>query len=681
MDNNEGRNRGESDDEFIGIDKEVIPKTNSESSGRFSKVISYGSSLLAPIFSSSIIDVKLIADHELLRVNNELSTLFSVCIGGDGRKIDFDMKFPEIALVGSQSSGKSSIITNILGIPLPPTGEHMVTRTPVVYQTQNIQNTNTMKFEFGENKSGIWTPYKIYEFGIDPSEQELTKVREEIRIQTIKRAGPRLGISDIPIFIRIQSPKIHDLTFVDLPGIATISYKEEDQPEDIEDQIKKMIQKYICSDKTIIVVAAPATGDLEADVALGFVKKHDKDGRKTIVVLTKVDLMNKETDVKRYITGMVPRELKFDRGYYAVKNRTPAECKTISIAEGIKNEELFFKQHPTYSTLTDQSRLGTVSLIKGLKNILIEQIRFAIPDIVKEIKTREEEINGILKILGPCIPIKIDEQLTRLSILVSKFCHHFNSCFEELDTKFNVGRQIRDIFDQFRSEVDVLNPFTKEHYSDEYISNIIKNCEGDHMNSPIPTITVFEKCIRDPTKKPILLFKIPSEKCVQNIQGLICDIISEFSSMDEFIRFPKLMTCIRDEITSKLLPQLYDKSIDYINISIESEDNYIWTDNESFKKLLIKEDDKQNHPLRTLLIEYFKLVKIIVKNNVPKLVKRTYIKEIQTKLFDLLINIVTASHVSSSLLEENPEQTQKRKLLEMQRDKLMAAKNILRIRV
>ena len=58
-------------------------------------------------------------------------------------------------------------------------------------------------------------------------------------------------------------------------------------------------------ERTIILLVCPARSDLEADPAVELVKEVDPSGKRTVGVLTKVDLMNAGTDVANYLTNAV----------------------------------------------------------------------------------------------------------------------------------------------------------------------------------------------------------------------------------------------------------------------------------------------------------------------------------------------------------------------------------------
>ena len=54
---------------------------------------------------------------------------------------------------------------------------------------------------------------------------------------------------------------------------------------------------YISSPKTIILSVMPARTDIEADIALDLIKEYDPKGDRTVGILTKVDLMNDNTQL------------------------------------------------------------------------------------------------------------------------------------------------------------------------------------------------------------------------------------------------------------------------------------------------------------------------------------------------------------------------------------------------
>lgn len=66
-------------------------------------------------------------DQQLIKIVNKLQDAFSAA--GVNSPIDL----PQIVVIGSQSSGKSSVLENIVGRDFLPRGSGIVTRRPLVY--------------------------------------------------------------------------------------------------------------------------------------------------------------------------------------------------------------------------------------------------------------------------------------------------------------------------------------------------------------------------------------------------------------------------------------------------------------------------------------------------------------------------------------------------------------------
>ena len=76
--------------------------------------------------NSSIFDNSLLnqtKNQNILKLANILNTLKDT--------EEETLKVPKIVVVGSQSSGKSSLLNSILSFEILPTGKNMVTRTPL----------------------------------------------------------------------------------------------------------------------------------------------------------------------------------------------------------------------------------------------------------------------------------------------------------------------------------------------------------------------------------------------------------------------------------------------------------------------------------------------------------------------------------------------------------------------
>ena len=77
---------------------------------------------------------------------------------------------------------------------------------------------------------------------------------------------------------------------MDLPGITKVPVG--DQPEDIEHQISDLIASFIGNPNSLILAVTPATTDLATSEALKLARDVDPEGRRTLAVITKLDLMD-----------------------------------------------------------------------------------------------------------------------------------------------------------------------------------------------------------------------------------------------------------------------------------------------------------------------------------------------------------------------------------------------------
>merc|ERR1719158_1047359 len=92
---------------------------------------------------------------EILKVSNALQGIFS-STRTDENALEMP-ELPQIVVIGSQSSGKSSLLNGIMAADILPLGEQMVTRTPLHLHLVNVETG--MRAEFGSSSSGAWNAH------------------------------------------------------------------------------------------------------------------------------------------------------------------------------------------------------------------------------------------------------------------------------------------------------------------------------------------------------------------------------------------------------------------------------------------------------------------------------------------------------------------------------------------
>uniref|UniRef100_H3CYM6 Interferon-induced GTP-binding protein Mx n=1 Tax=Tetraodon nigroviridis TaxID=99883 RepID=H3CYM6_TETNG len=297
--------------------------------------------------------------EDLIPLINKLQDAFSSI----GQSCNLDL--PQIAVVGGQSAGKSSVLENFVGRDFLPRGSGIVTRRPLILQ---LVNSNAEYAEFLHCKGKKFVDFE--------------EVRAEIEAETDRITGSNKGISPIPINLRVYSPHVLNLTLIDLPGMTKVPVG--DQPIDIEHQIRDMLLQFITKESCLILAVTPANTDLANSDALKMAKEVDPQGVRTIGVITKLDLMDEGTDAKEILENKL---LPLRRGYIGVVNRSQKDIDgKKDIRAALAAERKFFLSHPAYRHIAE--RMGTPHLQKTLNQQLTNHIRDTLPGLRSKLQSQ-----------------------------------------------------------------------------------------------------------------------------------------------------------------------------------------------------------------------------------------------------------------------------------------------------
>lgn len=219
------------------------------------------------------------------------------------------LTLPSIVVIGSQSSGKSSVLESIVGQEFLPKGSNMVTRRPIELTLINSPNSASEIAEFPALKM-----FNLTDF------QQVQKILFDLNM-----AVPASDcISNDPIQITIRSPKIPDLSLVDLPGYIQI--EAADQPTELKQKIRELCNRYLEAPNIILAISA-ADVDLANSAALRAAKMSDPKGERTIGVITKLDLVDPERAKKTLLNKKYPLKM----GYVGVITKAPHEVNSNSL--------------------------------------------------------------------------------------------------------------------------------------------------------------------------------------------------------------------------------------------------------------------------------------------------------------------------------------------------------------
>ncbi|KAL9174441.1 hypothetical protein ABFS82_02G053000 [Erythranthe guttata] len=475
------------------------------------------------------------------------------------------IELPQVAVVGSQSSGKSSVLEALVGRDFLPRGNDICTRRPLVLQLEQRKGkADGTDHEWGEF---LHLPGKKF--------FDFNEIRKEIQAETDREAGGNKGVSDKQIRLKIFSPNVLDITLVDLPGLTKVPVG--DQPSDIEARIRTMIMSYIKRQSCLIIAVTPANSDLANSDALQMAGIADPDGYRTIGVITKLDIMDRGTDARNFLLGkVIPLRL----GYVGVVNRSQEDIQmNRSIKDALTAEEKFFRSRPVYNDLAD--RCGVPQLAKNLNQILVQHIKTVLPGLKKRIKDALVSVVKEHASLGEITESKGGQEALLLNILSKyseAFCSMIEGKNEEMSTtELSGGARIHYIFQNiFVACLEDVDPC--EDLTDDDIRTAIQNATGPRSALFVPEVP-FEVLIR----RQIARLLDPSLQCARFIYDELIKVylMSHRCTVNELQRFPVLRKRM-DEVIGNFLREGLEPSETMIGHIVEMEMDYINTSHPNF---------------------------------------------------------------------------------------------------
>ncbi|XP_014234850.1 dynamin-1-like protein isoform X2 [Trichogramma pretiosum] len=473
----------------------------------------------------------------LIPVINKLQDVFNA-VGADA------IQLPQIVVLGTQSSGKSSVIESLVGRTFLPRGTGIVTRRPLVLQLvytpkDDREYRNAEDGTLDADEWGVFLHQKgrIY--------KDFDEIRKEIEIETDRMAGANKGICPEPINLKIFSKSVVNLTLIDLPGITKVPVG--DQPEDIEGQIRQLLLKYICNPNSIILAVTTANTDMATSESLKLSKDVDPDGRRTLAVVTKLDLMDAGTDAIDILCGrVIPVKL----GIIGVVNRSQQDIMNKkTIQDALKDEAAFLQRK--YPTLANRN--GTPYLAKTLNRLLMHHIRDCLPELKTRVNVMVSQFQTLLNSYGEDVGDKSQTLLQIITKFASSYCSTIEGTARNIETtELCGGARICYIFHEtFGKTLDSIHPLAGLTKMD--ILTAIRNATG-----PRPALFVPEVSFELLVKRQIRRLEEPSLRCVELVHEEMQRIIQHCGTevQQEMLRFPKLHERIVDVVTQLLRRRL-----------------------------------------------------------------------------------------------------------------------------
>ncbi|KAI4226462.1 MAG: hypothetical protein LQ349_006877, partial [Xanthoria aureola] len=304
---------------------------------------------------------------------------------------------PQLIVCGDQSSGKSSVLEAISGVPFPRK-DSLCTRfaTEVILRratdeliSVSLVPGKTRSFQERDVLSG---------FHHDLSSREnfpalFEKAKQAMGLDALGS----LAFSEDILRVEVSGPTQPQLTVVDLPGLIH-SENRKQSARDVS-LVHKLVESYMNSERSIILAVVSAMNEFANQIVLKKARDVDPEGERTIGLITKPDTLRVGTNSEKEFLALARNEdVKFKRGWHVVKNLDlgagEGETKDRDSEESLFFEKSNFKALPP-------SSVGISSLRHRLSHVLFDQVRSELPKLIEDIQSGIAATRGGLDKLGP----------------------------------------------------------------------------------------------------------------------------------------------------------------------------------------------------------------------------------------------------------------------------------------
>uniref|UniRef100_A0A8C8SE70 Myxovirus (Influenza virus) resistance 1 n=1 Tax=Pelusios castaneus TaxID=367368 RepID=A0A8C8SE70_9SAUR len=597
--------------------------------------------------------------------------------------VEKDLALPAIAVIGDQSSGKSSVLEALSGVALPR-GSGITTRCPLVLRLKKLAPQQEWK-----GKISYQDRYKELHH---PSH-----VEKEIRTAQNVMAGEGVGISPELISLEISSPNVPDLTLIDLPGIARVAVGN--QPQDIGEQIKKLIKKFIAKQETINLVVVPSNVDIATTEALRMAQEVDPEGERTLGILTKPDLVDRGTEqsVVEIVRNLV---IHLRKGYMIVKCRGQQDIQNSqTLASAIQKERAFFEDEEIvllsckaslsshslflFRVLLDENKATVPVLAEKLTTELVEHINKTLPALEDQINIQLEKTTEALLKYGKGTPKAEDEKLFFLIDKIKLFNQDIMSSVEGEERLLE--NEIR-LFTKLRAEFQKWGKILDDNRNT--IQQEVWKFEEQYRGRELPGFTSY-KTFEAIVRQRIMALEKPAFEIMRKVIEIVRKSFLEFAT-DHFEDFQNLNRAAKERI-DYISKKQTEEAEKVIQIHFKMEQIVYCQDNVYRQDLKVTREIKPNEAasfsftgvptqnnstikdMTYHLEAYFNSAGKRLSNQIPLIIQFYILQDFGDKLQNSMLQLLQEKEKLNFLLQEQKHAADQRYFLSGRIDRLTQA--------
>ncbi|KAK1980510.1 dynamin family protein [Colletotrichum cereale] len=342
------------------------------------------------------------------------------------RNIGAYLPLPQLVAVGDQSSGKSSLLESLTGIPFPR-GQELCTRyaTQITHRREAQQRIDIAIIPGPHASKDHQRELGLYRRQVQTTAQLRTEFPDILAqanalmgIKTVSNTSGENTFSEDILKIEICGPNEDYLTIIDVPGIFRTTTEGVTTNKD-KGLVKDMVKRYIKDSRTIILAVLPSNVDVATQEILTLAEEADQAGDRTLGILTKADLVTERTARLAVVNLVEGNRKPLKLGYHVITNRGgDDQGEEDNAFAALQEREAIFLEHPWNSLPED--RIGVSLLRERLEELLGEITDRAFPELRSETRQRLTIAEKKLKDLG--VPRQTErEQQQYLVGIASRF--------------------------------------------------------------------------------------------------------------------------------------------------------------------------------------------------------------------------------------------------------------------
>ncbi|KAK7916728.1 hypothetical protein WMY93_012489 [Mugilogobius chulae] len=576
------------------------------------------------------------------------------------------LALPAIAVIGDQSSGKSSVLEALSGVALPR-GSGIVTRCPLELKMKRT--------EAGKKWHG-----KIKYKGFTEEINKPTEVDNKIRQAQDVMAGKGCGISHDLISLNIASPDVPDLTL--MTCLESPVWLSKDNLKTSENS------KFITKQETISLVVVPCNVDIATTEALKMAQEVDPEKKRTLGILTKPDLVDKGTE-KTVVDIVHNKVIPLRKGYMIVKCRGQKDIMdNMSLNKALKVEEAFFRDHQIFSALHDEELTTVPKLAKKLTLELVEHIENSLPQLEEQIKKKLIQTNAELEKYGEGPP---SESTDRLCFLIDKVTAFIRDVVnitsgEELNTEDNIFSMLRKEFSLWKDIIESSGTSFNWKLERE-VAQYDRMYRGRELPGFI-NYKMFERMIKDQIK----LLEVPALTKLQQISEIVKKEMIRLAQTS-FVGFPNLIKTAKLKIEA--IWKNKEATAEFMLRTQFQMESVVYTQDSTYSKKLGKRKRTEMEPLgsvsspkknehsatlkemMTHLKSYYKIAGLRLADQIPLVIRFQMMQESSAELQRQMLQLLQDKEEVESLLKEDSNTRENRDKLCSRLQRLNGARRLL----